>query len=181
MSVEPVEVAPDLSFGCTVADVLRLLPHVSVGAVLHTAVLGEAVIGETVPGHDPSDPYATPQVRRLTVSDVEAFIQRVGSRVMARVYRYEQIPERTREHIVTMARDLVATGAAHYVQAALHPGSTGVNNGSAYAERLWERFQTDLDDVRAEIDRELEDPSAGSGGGASGGFPAPLFPDEMVF
>lgn len=180
MSVDPAE-AVDLSFGCTVQDVLRLLPHVSVGAVLHTAALGKAVLGETVPGYDPSDPYATPQVRRLTAEDVAAFIQSVGSRVQARIYRYEQVPDRVQEHIRTMARDLVATGAAHYVQAAVHPGSAGVNNGNAYAERLWERFQTDLDEVRSTIDRELEDPSTGNGGGASGSFPPPLFPDEMVF
>lgn len=172
----------DVSFGCTVGDVLRLLPHVGLGAPLHTAVLGGGVLGEMVPGYDPADPYATPQVRRLTPEDVQAFIQSAGSGVLARIYRYEQVPERVREHIRVRARDLVATGAAHYTQAALHPASSGPNDGGAYADRLWQRFQTDLDEVKATIDEEIATPSPDPvGGGVSGAFPPALFPDEMRF
>lgn len=162
----------DVSFGCTVADVLRLLPGVQVGTPLAE--------GAVPPGGN--EFYKSPQVRRLTEDDVEAFIQSVGSRVLARIYRYEQVPDRVREHIHTMARDLVATGAAHYVQAALHPAASGPNNGGAYADRLWQRFQTDLDEVRATIDAELENPTPGlSPGSVSGSFPDPLFPDQMRF
>lgn len=162
---EIVEPAPDVSFGCTVADVLRLLPHIEVGA----PVVVDAEYGPT-------------QVRHLTEADVEGFIQAVGSRVLARIYRYEAVPERTQEHIRTMARDLVATGAAHYVQAAVHPGASNPNDGSSYAAMLWDRFTTDLDDVRATIDRELEDPSDGiPSGGITGFFPPPMFTDDQQY
>ena len=161
----------DVSFGCTVDDVLRLLPGVQLGAPL------------AADAPTPSNSYyQSPQVRKLTADDVTAFIQSVGSRVLARIYRYEQVPDRVREHIHTMARDLVATGAAHYVQAARHPAASGPNNGAAYADRLWQRFQTDLDDVKATIEGELENPTPGMTAGAvSGSFPDPFFPDEMRF
>ena len=159
----------DVSFGCTVADVLRYLPHVQLGAPLGGDTGGNEF-------------YRSPQVRKLTEEDVDAFIQRAGSRVLARVYRYEQVPERVREHIRVMARDLVAVGAAWFTQAALHPAASGPNNLSSAVADLRERFHTDLDEVRATIDAEIETPTPGLSPGSVAGYaPAPLFPDEMRF
>lgn len=160
----------DVSFGCTVADVLRYLPHVQLGAPLEGGAAGG------------NEFYRSPQVRRLTEEDVAVMIQRAGSRVLARIYRYEQVPERVREHIRVMARDLVAVGAAWFTQAALHPAASGPNNLSSAVADLRERFHTDLDEVRATIDAEIETPTPGLSAGSVAGYAPPAwFPDGMRF
>lgn len=172
-ALEPV------TYGCTVTDVLRLLPHVSLGAPLYSAALGEAVLGEAVAG---ADPYASPMVRRLSEADVEAFIVDVASEVTARIYWHERLDPVVQSHIRVMARNVVANGAAHYVQTAVHPASADPNNGSSYAAMLWERYQSALERVEATIQRELDNPTTPAPWGkVSGSFPAPLFPDDLEF
>lgn len=171
-SVEPV------TYGCTVDDVLRLLPHVTVDEVpaVTPGVSNELYLGRAASGDRTG--------RRLTRADVEAFIESVATRVSARLWRLDSTPERFRENLRVMARDLVANGAAHYVQAALFPASAGPNDGSAYADRLWQRFKTDLDDMVTQVDEVIDDGDPDTPGGvarASWSAPAPFFPDEMRF
>ena len=170
--VEPV------TFGCTVDDVLRFLPHVTVDETQADApgVSNELYLGRVASGDRTG--------RRLTRGDVEAFIVQVATRVSARLWRLDKTPERFRENLRVMARDLVANGAAHYVQAALFPASAGPNDGSAYADRLWQRFKTDLDDMVTQVDDVIEDGDPNTPGGvgrSAWSAPAPFFPDEMRF
>lgn len=162
---EPVE---PVTWGCTVDDVLRLLPGVTV---------------QDGQGTGPSNPAYQGTGRKVTREDVQEYIHSVASRVSARVWRYEQAPERTRENVRIMARDLVANGAAHYVQSAVFPGSTSPNNGFSYADRLWQRFQTDLDAVVAQIDDAVENPGVDpeTDGRVYSSAPAPFFSDVMRF
>lgn len=173
--VEPV--AP-VTFGCTVDDVLRFLPHVTVD------VTQADVPGVSNPLYMGRDASGDRTGRRLTRADVEAFIESVATRVSARLWRLDSTPERFRDNLRVMARDLVANGAAHYVQAALFPASAGPNDGNAYADRLWQRFKTDLDDMVTQVDDVIDDGDPDTPGGvahASWSAPAPFFPDEMRF
>lgn len=171
-SVEPE------TYGCTVDDVLRLLPHESIDEApnMRPAISNDLYSGLTASGDRTG--------RRLTRADVEAFIESVATRVSARLWRLDKTPERFRENLRVMARDLVANGAAHYVQAALFPASAGPNDGSAYADRLWQRFKTELDDMATQVDDVIDegDPDTpGSVGRAAWSAPAPFFSDEMRF
>ena len=176
--VEVVAVEPPETYGCTVDDVLRLLPHVTVDEVpaVTPGVSNELYLGRAASGDRTG--------RRLTRSDVEAFIAQVATRVSARLWRLDSTPERFRENLRVMARDLVANGAAHYVQAALFPASAGPNDGSAYADRLWQRFKTDLDDMVTQVDDVIDEgipDTPGSVGRTAWSSPAPFFSDEMRF
>lgn len=176
--VEVVAVEPPETYGCTVDDVLRLLPHVTVDEVpaVTPGVSNEMYLGRTATGDRTG--------RRLTRADVEAFIESVATRVSARLWRLDSTPERFRENLRVMARDLVANGAAHYVQAALFPASASPNDGSAYADRLWQRFKTELDDMATQVDDVIDEgiPDAPGGvGRVAWSAPAPLFGDEMRF
>ena len=172
------ELVEPVTFGCTVDDVLRFLPHVTVDET-QAAVPGvsnELYLGRVASGDRTG--------RRLTRGDVEAFIESVATRVSARLWRLDKTPERFRENLRVMARDLVANGAAHYVQAALFPASAGPNDGNAYADRLWQRFKTDLDDMVTQVDDVIDDGDPDAPGGvahAAWSAPAPFFPDEMRF
>lgn len=163
--IEPVE---PVTWGCTVDDVLRLLPGITV---------------QVDQGQGPSNPAYSGTGRSVTREDVEQFIVSVASRVSARIWRYEQAPERTRENVRIMARDLVANGAAHYVQSAVFPASASPNQGSSYADRLWQRFQTELDAVVAQIDDAVDNPGTDplTDGRVSSSAPAPFFSDVMRF
>ena len=172
------ELLEPVTFGCTVADVLRFLPHVTVDETQANVpgVSNELYLGRAASGDRTG--------RRLTRADVEAFIESVATRVSARLWRLDKTPERFRENLRVMARDLVANGAAHYVQAALFPASAGPNDGSAYADRLWQRFKTDLDDMATQVDDVIDDgdpDTPGSVGRTAWSAPAPFFSDEMVF
>ena len=157
---------------------MRLLPHESIDAApdMRPAISNDVYAGLTASGDRTG--------RRLTRADVEAFIESVATRVSARLWRLDSTPERFRENLRVMARDLVANGAAHYVQAALFPASASPNDGNAYADRLWQRFKTDLDDMVTQVDDVIDDgdPDApGSVGRAAWSSPAPFFSDEMRF
>ena len=97
--VEPV--AP-VTFGCTVDDVLRFLPHVTVDDTQADVpgVSNELYLGRVASGDRTG--------RRLTRGDVEAFIAQVATRVSARLWRLEKTPERFRDNLRVMARDPVS-------------------------------------------------------------------------
>ena len=164
--VEPVE---PVTWGCTVDDVLRLLPGITV---------------QTDQGQGPSNVLYSGKGRSVTREDVEHYILWVASRVSARVWRLDASPERFRDNVRTMARDLVANGAASYVQAAVFPAGTGPNDGGGYAGVLWARFQTQLDDLAAQVEDAVTNPGEdglGVGGPVSSSAPAPFFSDELRF
>lgn len=162
--VEPVE---PVTWGATVDDVLRLLPGV---------VITDGVISE------PSNSMYVGTGRKVTREDVQGFIWMVASRVSARAWKFEQAPERFRENVRTMARDLVANGAASYTQAALYPAGTATNEGGGYAGVLWERFQTQLDTLAEQVEDAVSNPEDGATSGwVSSSAPAPFFSDEMRF
>ena len=157
---------------------MRFLPHESIDEVpnMRPAISNDLYSGLTASGDRTG--------RRLTRADVEAFIESVATRVSARLWRLDSTPERFRENLRVMARDLVANGAAHYVQAALFPASAGPNDGNAYADRLWQRFKTDLDDMVTQVDEVIDDGDPDTPGGvgrSAWSAPAPFFSDEMVF
>lgn len=152
-------------FGCEVEDVLRLLPGVTVS---------DAVVSASNPRYQGTG-------RTVSRDDVEAFIRQVATRVKARLWRFAQTPEQFRENITVMAGDLVANGAASYVQAAVFPAASSPNDGSAYSNVLWSRFQTDMEKLEKTVDDTVgENPGLGAGP-AAWSAPAPFFPDGMVF
>lgn len=163
-----IEQVEPVTWGCTVDDVLRLLPGV---------VIADGVISE------PSNSMYVSTGRKVTREDVQGFIWMVASRVSARAWKFEQAPERFRENVATMARDLVANGAASYTQAALYPAGTATNEGGGYAAVLWERFQTQLDTLAEDVEDAVTNPDVGplGDGRVSSSAPAPFFSDEMRF
>lgn len=163
-----VEQVEPVTWGCTVDDVLRLLPGV---------VIADGVISE------PSNSMYVSTGRKVTREDVQGFIWMVASRVSARAWKFEQAPERFRENVATMARDLVANGAASYTQAALYPAGTATNEGGGYAAVLWERFQTQLDTLAEQVEDAVTNPGLDplADGRVSSSAPAPFFSDEMRF
>ena len=162
-----VEQVEPVTWGCTVDDVLRLLPGV---------VIADGVISE------PSNSMYVGTGRKVTREDVQGFIWMVASRVSARAWKFEQAPERFRENVATMARDLVANGAASYTQAALYPAGTATNEGGGYAAVLWDRFQTQLDTLAEQVEDAVSNPEDGATSGwVSSSAPAPFFSDEMQF
>ena len=154
-------------FGCEVVDVMRLLPNITVDDSLANV---------------PSNPRYMGSGRSISSADVEAFIRMVSQRVNARLWKFDSTPERFRDNIRIMANDAVTNGAAHYVQSAVFPGSTSPNNGDSYADRLWQRFQTDLDAAVEAVSEAVDSPPGVGGAGSVVGYsPAPFFPDEMRF
>ena len=174
-----IEPEGPVTFGCTVDDVLRLLP----GETIDDAPKVRPGIGNDL--YEGVRATGERTGRRLTRADVEAFIVQVATRVSARLWRLDRTPERFREDTRVMARDLVANGAAHYVQAALFPASSGPNDSNAYADRLWQRFTTELDDladrVDTVIDKDQDPDTPGTVSRVAFSAPAPYFPDEMRF
>ena len=160
------EIVAHETWGATVQDVKHRLPHIYFGA----------------PSAGSSNPrYAQNTTASISDDVIRQFIYDAAADVSARIHRYEQVPERTRETLRLKARAVVADGAAHYVQSAWFPSSSDPNNGSAYAERLWERFSTRLDTLGALVDDEADSGPLSASGRVSYEFPAPMFPDYEVF
>ena len=82
------ELLEPVTFGCTVDDVLRFLPHVTVDETQANVpgVSNELYLGRAASGDRTG--------RRLTRGDVEAFIVQVATRVSARLWRLDKHLER---------------------------------------------------------------------------------------
>lgn len=164
MTVEPID-TPE-TWGCTVEDVKRRLLHISFEAPVAT---------------DLDDPYFQNAPRGQSDDDIQEAIYDAASDVTARIIRYDQVPERTQSHLRTMARRVVADGAAHILITAAFPAGAAPNDGDAYADRLWQRFQTRLDAMGGVLDDAIETgPSTGTTW-ASITAPQALFTDVEVY
>lgn len=149
------------TWGATPQDVKDLLPHVTFAA----------------PAAASNPHYTQGTTAPLTDDTLQRFIEKAAMRVSIRLRNYDAVPVDARPLLREAARDAVATGAAHYAQAALYPAASSPNDGDAYADRLWERFQDALASAATLAADEAADGAAGAGGGITFSFPAPIFHD----
>lgn len=162
---------PRAPFGATVAGVTALVP---------TARLTDT----PVPAPGPGERVA------VTVSQVEAWLDQLSGRVAMRLDGWQRLPttivepETTsdRDQLVAFARDLVQTGAAHYLEAARFPERVSPA-ATSYADVLWARFLEGLTELTGWLERRLadgvlaEDPAEVAASAPAASFPAPLFLD----
>lgn len=112
---------PDPYYGATVAGVQARLPD------------------RTIDGS--SKPNTT---------QVDGFLTEIANRVAARIGAIDTILDVTRKaQITAAAQGLVHLGAASLTEAAGAPEQADANAATSYAQWLWERFESGLDDLAA--------------------------------
>lgn len=141
-------------FGCTVADVAALVPEAT--------ILASRSAGQ----------------KGVTEADVTDWITRLSSETAVALHRWSNLPEGQRTSITTTARNLVANGAASYLEAARAPERAAIANTASYAQVLWERYTSGVKALAVTVNEWLtQDPSGVSGSGAAA-FPKPVIPDR---
>lgn len=163
-------------WGVSVDDVSALAPHI---------VITETPDEPVVVG--PGDPYNKPSVRKVTRSQVEAFIEDIRAQVDLRLYRYDRVTDVAfKARVDALAKDVITNGAAWYLVAAAFPVKAGVNENTNYSAELKARFKEGLDSLVTALDGFIK---AGDGvivapvaaGRIQGFFHAPIFSDDMRF
>lgn len=164
-------------FAVSVSDVLRLLDTLSV-----------VIVGENKDQHGRPAREGTAY---LTDKQVSAWIVDVGSRVTTRLALFHRVRPESRlyKRVSAAGRDIVANGAASYTYAASAPEKAAIVDSTSYAEVLWRRFLTGLDDLEAAFDEwvrqfpdDLEpDASTSAKLPGSGVFRRPAFRDYMTW
>lgn len=162
MSTTPEE-SPVDTWGATPQDVKDLLLHITFAA----------------PASSSNAHYAQNTTTTVTDDVLRRYIEAVAVQVSARLRGFASLPENAKPPIRAAARNVVATGAAHYAQTALFPSASDPNDGDAYADRLAERFEAGLLALGTIYDSEAADGGGAAGGGVLYSFPGPpLFPDR---
>lgn len=162
----------------SVDTVSALAPHIAIDQA------------PAVPGTPPgiNDPYNKPQIRKITVPQVEKFIADVTSMVDLRLFRRWRVRNvRFMQSVDKAAMDIIANGAGSYLVAAAFPTKSGINENTAYSAELWRRYKEALD----ALDKLLGDylgaggpdvePDPAAGGIVFSSFPKSKFPDDMRF
>lgn len=163
-----VDMTAGTNWGATVEQVSALAPQVTIGTDTTLTV----------------DPVFYQADRRISVSEVEAWIGDVAGRVSLRLSGLSRITDTTRAATLgKAAHDAVVNGAASYLVAAAHPAGQ-TNDGSGYAALLWSRYESALDGAGAMLDSWLVEILAATDAPVhmvGGFFPAVLFPDGARF
>lgn len=162
-------------FGVSVRDVLQLVDTVSVA------------IGDT--GRDQHGKEVRKGTVYLNDRQVQEWITDVANRLKTRLTAFHRIREDSRlyRRVAVAGHDLVANGAASYLYAAAAPEKAEQTDTTSYAEVLWRRFLTGLDElveafedwVKENPDDLEPEPGMLSRLPGSGRFPAPFFRDRM--
>jgi hypothetical protein len=164
-------------WGVSVDDVSALAPHI-------------VIANDPGPAPEPAplgDPYNKSTIRKVTRSQVEAFIGDISAQVDLRLYRRTRIAsDEFTARVVAAAQDVVTNGAGSYLVSAAFPVKAGVNESTSLSAELWRRYKDGLDALEATIDRFIKAgvdvvPDPNAVGLIRGNFPAVLFPDDMRF
>lgn len=133
-----------------------------------------------------TDPNQSNLPTPITEDTVGRYITSVSSAVAAGIGPWGTLTGGSLDAVKAAARTVVANGAASYLQAARYPSRAGVND-SSYAGVLWQRYESGLAALKAEVARIIdagtgtgpdpEDPLVGSNGGPFGSFPLTYFAD----
>lgn len=129
----------------------------------------------------------------LTEAQVDRWVDELTDSAAMRLDGWQRLatdpvaPETTsdRDQLIGNVRNVIHNGAASYLDAARHPERANPTD-SSYAEVLWARYRTGLDEVAAWLERRLAAPTGGDAtapesAGIAYSFPAPLFGDELRF
>lgn len=149
MADEPI--AP---FGVTVAMVKALLPDA------------------TIPDAQPAG------VKGVTISQVQRWLTERSAAVEDAIDGWTTLDGDKQERITTRACAVTVTGAASITQAARFPEKQGGSTAS-YADVLWARYETELEELAQRVAAWLADVAAVSTGGPAGSFPDPVILDGM--
>lgn len=162
-------------FLVTVRDVVQLVDTLSVA------------VGDT--GKDQHGARVREGTVYLTDAQVAEWIVDVASRVKTRLASFHRIRPASRLwlRLAQAGHDVVANGAASYVYAAAAPEKAEMVDTTSYAEVLWRRYLTGLDDLEEAFARwcrefpdDLEpEPVNRDRVPGSGRFPRPVFRDDM--
>lgn len=125
----------------------------------------------------------------LSEAQVREWIVDVASRVKTRLAKFHRVRPGTTLwlRLSQSGHDVVANGAASYVYAAAAPEKAEQTDTTSYAEVLWRRYLSGLEDLVEAFDvwaRENPDDLDPEPGRAdrlpgSGRFPRPVFRDDM--
>jgi hypothetical protein len=165
-----VALTADTNWGVTVEEVSALTPQVAIG-------------------EDPAavaDPVFYEADRRITVPEVQGWIEGVAARVSLRLANMSRLTDAGQiAALGKAAHDAVANGAAWYVVTAAHPIGQ-INDASGYGEILRARYEAALDTAGTQLDAWVVEIENGDGPGVtitapSYFFPTTLFPDGGRF
>lgn len=120
--------------------------------------------------------------RKVRVADVENWIEDVSAVVDLRLSKRSTLTEQAQSTLNHAAAAVIITGAAAYLVDAAFPANSSVNDSGAYGQVLWSRYRTDLEELAAELDKQLQDSDSLAGGTsarAGGYFPPPTFTDVL--
>jgi hypothetical protein len=149
---DPTPPPPVDPFGVTVADVAAFVPEAS---ILDT--LGEGQRG-------------------VTTAQVVDWLTGLSARVESAVDGWTSLPEDKQTLIAAEARDLIANGAASYLEAARHPERASKADTS-YAQVLWDRWLTGLGALAAHVSEWLDEDPTTTHGKPAYSFPAATIRD----
>lgn len=167
------------SWGVSVEDVSALAPHI-------------VIADDPGPAPDPAplgDPYNKTTIRKVTRSQVEAFIADITAQVDFRLQVRDRVTnEAYAGRLDKMAQDVITNGAAWYLVAAAFPVKAGTNENTNYSAELKARFERGLDLLAEGLAAYIK---AGVGvapleaaavpASIRPNFHAPIFSDDMRF
>lgn len=116
-----------------------------------------------------------------TTAQVDQFLTEIANRVAARIGAVDTILDATRKaQITASAQGLVHLGAASLTEAAADPEQTDANAQSSYAQWLWERFESGLDELGKVADG-LVPPDTTDDPSLAAGSPVWSFPNTLTY
>lgn len=167
---EPAVPAP---FGVAVSDVLALAAHAKVEVSDGEAA---AAVTDTVFGGGGSGGLR----RAVTTADVQRWIDQVAAVVSLKTRKLSKLTDPAhRSTVEEAAGAVVAVGAAAYLVDAAFPTNASPNDSGSYGAVLWTRYRDELAVLVEVLDEWTSVGGDGAGGGISGSFPPPAFPDAL--
>ncbi len=165
-------------WGVSVDDVSALAPHI-------------VIANDPGPAPEPlplGDPYNKSTVRKVTRSQVEAFIVDITAQVDLRLYRLDRVtdPSPFRLKVDAAAKDVITNGAGSYLVSAAFPVKAGTNENTNLSAELYRRYKDGLDALVATIEGFIKagvglEPEATAAPSIRPLFHAPIFSDDMRF
>ena len=158
-----VALTADTNWGVTVEEVSALTPQVAIG-------------------EDPAaviDPVFYEADRRISVGEVQGWIEGVAARVSLRLANASRLTDTGKTSaLAKAAHDAVANGAAWYVVTAAHPIGQ-INDASGYGEILRQRYEAALDTAGTQLDAWIVELENGTGAAPVISAPSYFFPDAL--
>jgi hypothetical protein len=165
------------TWGVSVEDVSALAPHI-------------VIANDPGPAPDPAplgDPYNKTTIRKVTRSQVEAFIADITAAVDLRLHLRSRVLDQSYlARLDALAQDTITNGAAWYLVAAAFPVKAGTNENTNYSAELKARYKESLDALDASLVAFIKvgvgvEPLSSVPASIRPNFHAPIFPDDMRF